>query len=242
MFYLEWLEEFIKHRDRPTIRIKGKTEQEYDGYDDSDIKDPPTMHDLDFEQTKSTVDSPPGTPCSYSDQHNESHVEPASKKWRVVSTDNVEGEPSMNDGAGSHSKSLNVQSITSWPQTVVNSGNRHDSSGSAPQQTENTNKRLSSRSDDDRYGDNRNRNHRFASLKRKNNAPESTTQSQDEFDLFGQYIALKMRKMQSRLSSEQMEDLEFDILNTIERSRRQNRQMGNNVNATGIEYSNGQHD
>uniref|UniRef100_A0A7M5V6M4 Uncharacterized protein n=1 Tax=Clytia hemisphaerica TaxID=252671 RepID=A0A7M5V6M4_9CNID len=241
MFYLEWLEEFIKHRDRPTIRIKGKTEQDYDGYDDSDMKDPPTMHDLDFERTKSTAESPPDTPCSYSE-----HItaEPASKKWRMVSTAD-DGEGSINEGAPSHSKSLNVQSTTSWPQAAItDSGNRHELSVPMPQQAENTNKRLLSRSDDDTYANSRKRNDRFTSLKRKNSTVENSTSSQDEFDLFGQYVALKMRKLHSRLSSEQLEDLEFDILNTIERTRRQNRQVENGANTTGVDegHFNGQHD
>lgn len=41
----------------------------------------------------------------------------------------------------------------------------------------------------------------------------------DDFDIFGRYVASKMRKLRYKLSEEEMEELEFEILNTMERKR-----------------------
>ena len=64
----------------------------------------------------------------------------------------------------------------------------------------------------------------------RNNMPSSSSRNTyasinqqqshiDDFDTFGRYLASKMRKLRYRLSEEEMEELEFDILNTLEKKR-----------------------
>ena len=57
------------------------------------------------------------------------------------------------------------------------------------------------------------------SLSHQHQQQSQNYKQMDDFDIFGRYIASKMRKLGHRISEEDMEDLEFDILNTLERKR-----------------------
>ena len=95
----------------------------------------------------------------------------------------------------------------------INLKDLHHQSTSSPSTTARYNQISSSRTND--YSDVRS----VDQQQQQQQQQQRLNTTADDFDIFGRYVASKMRKLRYKLSEEEMEELEFDILNTMERKR-----------------------